>query len=226
VPSTFFETIASAPSRHARENTVSPSPTMCSLSRMPASVSRNSPRRGMGSDVHGELANDAVNPGGNDGATTLDRHQPAKTVAELVDGPNPPRAARNEENYDSEPANGITIDGPELVAVSPRGHVSGRHPPQPQKPQCPSDWPDPRARRLLKFPPAKNATADIAKSRARVRSAQGRRRMRKTHPARGRRDQEMAVVQRSSSAARSASPAHQPSLVSLHLFMPSRRVCR
>jgi hypothetical protein len=42
VPSTFLETMPSAPSRHAWAKAVGPSSATCSLSRMPASVSRRS----------------------------------------------------------------------------------------------------------------------------------------------------------------------------------------
>ena len=73
------------------------------------------------------MADDAINTAGDQPVPGLDDDQPAEPVAEDEDRPEPQRTSGGEEN-DAEPANGIPVDGPELLAVSVGRQIGGQQP--------------------------------------------------------------------------------------------------
>ena len=62
------------------------------------------------------MADDAIDAARDQLVSGLDRNQPAKPMAEHKDRPEPQRSAGREEE-DTEPANGVAVEGPELLAV-------------------------------------------------------------------------------------------------------------
>jgi hypothetical protein len=71
------------------------------------------------------VADDAIDAARDQLVSGLDRDQPAEAVAEHKDRPEPQRSAGSEEE-DAEPANGVAVEGPELLAVGVGREIAGQ----------------------------------------------------------------------------------------------------
>src|SRR5262249_56041385 len=92
------------------------------------------------------VADDAVDAAGDQGMPGLDGDQPAEAVAENEDRPQPQCAAGGEE-HDAEPAHGVAVDGPKLLAVGVGRNVGigdPDHGERDEAPAVPSILPLPR----------------------------------------------------------------------------------
>lgn len=108
------------------------------------------------------VTDDAIDTACHQRMSGLDRHQPAEPAAEHEDRPEPQRATGREES-DAKPADGVAIEGPELLSVRP-GRQKGV-----EQPDHPEDREDPAVAPILAhswtdISAAKSATPDSAKN--------------------------------------------------------------
>jgi hypothetical protein len=86
------------------------------------------------------VADDAINTARDQPMPRLDGDQPAEPVAEHKHRPESQHTTGGEEN-DAEPANGVPVDGPELLAVGVGRQIGGQHPDHAQRGDDPAVGP-------------------------------------------------------------------------------------
>src|SRR5215467_9077633 len=83
------------------------------------------------------MANDAIDPSRDQRMPGLDGDQSAETMAEHEDRPDAQRAA-DDEQYHAGPANGVSVDRPELDAVGVGRQIAAQQPEQPDGDEDPA----------------------------------------------------------------------------------------
>jgi len=136
---------------------------MSAVSSTPTPNGRRGPTQRV--DEQSQIArvtNDTIDIAGDQRVSGLDSHQPAEPMTEHKDWPDSQRATGREEN-DAKPANGIAVEGPELLPVRVGWQIGVQ-----QSDQRKSDD-DPAVATILaypelKFPSAKSARPASAKT--------------------------------------------------------------
>src|SRR5436309_1058903 len=97
---------------------------------------RPSQRTDQQSQITG-MTDDAIDPARDQRMPWLDRDQSAEATAEHEHRPDPQRTTRDEEN-DAEPADGITVESPEVGAVGVGRQIGQQQPDQPESREHPA----------------------------------------------------------------------------------------